>query len=196
VVKISLISAAGSISLVLLVTPANAVTKFAPYPDREASACVAKAERDGLLVGAQPLEDARDQKAYFGTEMTPKGYLPVYIVVENKSGSDTYFFDKANVAQANASSSAVQAGRATTAEKLAMLGIGGLFTMRAITKGAGIQENLLKCEIESRTLSPGSSVHGFLYIPVPAQGQRAQILLQIPLVNARTSEVRVINLVF
>jgi hypothetical protein len=180
--------------LVWAASPVSAGTKFESYPDRKASECAAKAEKDGLVVGAQPMDDTRDQKTYFGTNMTEKGYLPVYLVVENQSSADSYLFDKSNVALAGASADAVKEARSKRGETLAMIGVGGIFAMHAITKGTEVQENLLKREIQSKTLSPRLSVNGFLYVPIPREGARGGISLQIPLVNARTNEVRVINI--
>lgn len=175
-------------------SPVIAGTKFEVYPDRKASDCAVKALREGLAVGAQSMDDVKDQKTYFGTDMTEKGYLPVYLVVENNASSDSYLFDKSNVAAAGASAGAVKEARSKKGETFAMLGIGGIFAMRAITKATEIQENLLKREIQSKTLSPGVSARGFLYVPIPKEGARGGISLQIPLVNARTNEVRVINI--
>lgn len=182
-------------ALVLLWTasPISAGTKFETYPDKKASECTANVLKDGLAVGAQAMDEPRDQKMYFGTNMTEKGYLPVYVVVENNAGADSYLFDKSNVALAGASADAVKDARSKKGETFAMFGIGGIFAMRAITKGTEVQENLLKKEIQSKTLSPGVSVKGFLYVPIPKEGARGGISLQIPLVNTRTSEVRVIN---
>jgi hypothetical protein len=172
----------------------SAGTKLETYPDKKASECMAKAQRDGLAVGAQSMDDTRDQKLYFGTNMTEKGYLPVYLVVENNSSADSYLFDKSNVALAGTSADAVREARSKKGETFAMFGIGGIFAMRAITKGTEVQENLLRREIQSKTLSPGVSVRGFLYVPIPKEGARGGISLQIPLVNTRTDEVQVINI--
>jgi hypothetical protein len=174
--------------------PVSAGTRFAAYPDKKASECAAKALKDGLAVGAQSMDDTQDQKMYFGTNMTEKGYLPIYVVVENDAGNDSYLFDKSNVALAGASSDAVKEARSRKGETFAMFGVGGIFAMRAITKGTEVQANLLKLEIQSKTLSPGVSVRGFLYVPIPKEGARGAISLQIPLVNTRTDEVHVINI--
>jgi len=186
-------------SVLMVTIPASAGTKFTPYPDRKASDCSAKIEKAGLVVGAQPVDDTRDQKSYFGTELTAKGYLPVFVVVENKSTTDTFFFDKSNLAQAAASGGAVKDARSKTGETMAIIamgGVGGLIAMKMISNATAVQENMLKNEIQTKTLSPGTSVHGFLYIPIPKEGARGGIHLQIPMVNAQTSEMQVVNLTF
>ena len=185
-----------SAGIAMLTSPAsvNAGPKFTPYPEHRVSDCAVKADKGDISVGAQPVEDTKDQKAYFATEMTEKGYLPVYVVIENRSSADSYLFDKSNVAMADASAGAVSEARSKTGEKFAMFGVGGIFAMRAITSATAVQENLLKSEIQSKTLSPGVSVKGFLYIPIPKEGVRGGIHVQIPLVNSRTSEIQVVNL--
>lgn len=172
----------------------SAGTKFGTYPDKKANECTAKIARDGLVVGAQPMDESSDQKFYFGTNLTEKGYLPVYLVVENESSADSYLFDKSNVALAGASADAIKEARSKKGETFAMFGVGGIFAMRAITKATEVQENLLRKEIQSKTLSPGVSAKGFLYVPIPKEGMRGGISLQIPLVNSRTNEVQVMNL--
>jgi hypothetical protein len=182
---------------IALLTPPASVSagpKFTPYPERKVSDCAVKADKGDISVGAQAVEDTKDQKAYFATEMTEKGYLPVYVVIENRSDADSYLFDKSNVAMAGASSGAVNEARSKTGEKFAMFGVGGIFAMRAITSATAVQENLLNNEIQSKTLSPGVSVKGFLYIPIPKEGVRGGIHVQIPLVNSRTSEIQIVNL--
>ncbi len=174
--------------------PVSAGPKFAPYPERKVTDCAVRADKGDISVGAQAVEDTKDQKVYFATEMTEKGYLPVYVVIENRSVADSYLFDKSNVAMADASAGAVSEARSKTGEKFAMFGVGGIFAMRAITSATAVQENLLKNEIQSKTLSPGVSVKGFLYIPIPKQGARGGIHVQIPLVNSRTNEIQVVNL--
>jgi len=189
-----LIALSAGIATLIFPASISAGPKFTPYPEHKVSDCAVKADKGDISVGAQPVEDPKDQKAYFATEMTEKGYLPVYLVIENRSSADSYLFDKSNVAMADASAGAVSEARSKTGEKFAMFGVGGIFAMRAITSATAVQENLLKSEIQSKTLSPGVSVKGFLYIPIPKEGARGEIHVQIPVVNSRTSEIQVVNL--
>lgn len=193
-IEVRRISLIAGLCLLWTASPVSAGAKFEPYPDKKAAECTANNQSDGLAIGAQSMDNTGDQKRYFGTNMTEKGYLPVYLVVENTSSTDSFLFDKSNVALAAASAGAVKEARSKKGETFAMFGIGGIFTIMAITKGTEVQQNLLKKEVQSKTLSPGVSVRGFLYIPIPKEGARVGISLQIPLVNSRTSEVRVINI--
>jgi hypothetical protein len=56
--------------------------------------------------------------------------------------------------------------------------------------------NLIKKEIRSMTISPGSSVSGFVYVPVPTEADRKKVHLQVPLTNAQSGETEVVNLSF
>jgi hypothetical protein len=124
-------------------------------------------------VAVEAVDELKDQKTYFATQMTPKGFLPVFVVIENASAKDSFLFDQNNVGYAG-----VAAGSGPN------LGL------------TRTQENLLKNKIKSVTLSPGSSTHGFLFIPVPKKGQRDKIHLQIPVTKSGTNETYVLNLIF
>jgi len=107
-----------------------------------------------------------EQKTYFGAELTPKGFIPVFVVIQNGSSGDSFLFEKSNVGYAGVSSDSAPKMQSKVGESLGMLGP-GLIAMKLITNATEVQENLLKKEVQSKTLSPGTSVHGFLYIPVP-----------------------------
>ncbi len=54
----------------------------------------------------------------------------------------------------------------------------------------------MKRHVRSTTLSPGASIFGFVYIPVPTDAPRKKIHLQVPLTNVQSSEIEVVNLFF
>jgi hypothetical protein len=161
-----------TIVVILLVSMVFAADKFPDYPVHPAGEYAVTSERGGVTIGVQPVEDLDDQKTYFDAKLTPQGFIPVFVVIQNGS-ADTVLFDESNV------------------------GYGGAFygfsPDRGLTK---IQENIVKRRIKSQTLSPGSSVHGFLYIPVPKKGPREKIHLQVPITKAGTSQTFVLNLLF
>jgi hypothetical protein len=169
----SLVSVFGTLVVFYLVPPVYAAEKFPDYPVRPARDYAVTAARAGLTIGVQPVEDLKEQKTYFDTELTPKGFIPVFVVIENGSTGDSFLFDQTTV------------------------GYGGAFYNFTPNRGATkVQGNILKKELKSKTLSPGTSVHGFLYIPVPKQGPREKIHLQVPITKAGTSETFVLNLSF
>jgi hypothetical protein len=150
-----------------------AADKFPDYPVRATASYGIKAERSGVTVAAEPVEDPRDQKTYFDTNLAGKGFLPVLLVIQNASATDSFLFDLSNVGYAGVSNG------------------GGPDV--GLNK---IQENISKNRIRSATLSPGSSIHGFVYIPVPKKGPREKIHLQVPIAKSGTNQIFVLNLNF
>lgn len=82
------------LSLALAVTAAD---KYADYPVHPAASYAITAADSGLTIGLEAVEDLRDQKIYFDTELTPKGFIPVFLVMENKSKDDSFIFDRSAV---------------------------------------------------------------------------------------------------
>jgi hypothetical protein len=184
-----------------LVQPAYAEPKFADYPLRKASECAVKADKLGLVVGIQPVEDLSDQKNYFSSDLKQKGFIPVYIVIENQSSTDGFLFDKSSVkigvGTATGSGPNVNSKPAVTlqvastisAVVISPVAIGGIFIGVKLAKDdALVQTNLLKKEVQSKTISPGSSTSGFLYIPVPKTGPRQPIHLMISITRSGDDE--------
>ena len=190
------------LSLALVVSAAD---KYADYPVHPAASYTINAENSGLTIGLESVEDLKDQKTYFDTELTPKGFMPVFIVLENKSKDDSFIFDKSAVAYGPADSGAATPNlhskmRDNTAlGGLAALSIPTAFIAAAkINHASHIQANILKKELQSTTLSPAGSAHGFLYVPVPKSGPREKIRLRIPVTRtgSQGSEMLVLDLIF
>lgn len=59
-----------------------------------------------------------------------------------------------------------------------------------------VKQNLMLQELHSRTLSPGDTVHGFLYIPIPKKGPRQKMHIQIPIAWAGSDTTSVLQLEF
>jgi hypothetical protein len=146
---------------------------FPDYPVRPANSYMVKAEKGGVVVGVEPVEDLKEQKTYFNTELTSRGVLPVFVTIENGGTTDSFLFNQSNVGYAGVSNNSTP-----------NLGLNK------------VEENIVKTKLKSATLSPGTSVHGFLYIPVPKKAARQQIHLQVPITKAGTSETFVLNLIF
>jgi hypothetical protein len=180
-------------------------TKFADFPVHAVASYAIKAEEAGLAIGLQPVEDLKDQKTYFDMELTPKGFIPVFIVIENQSKEESFLFDKSTVTYGPADS-----GTATPQVPSKLRDNGALATVASLAPGtefivmakinhaSHIQGNILKRELQSRTLSPAASTHGFLYIPAPKHGPREKIRIRVPFTRTGTQESvpLVLDLVF
>jgi hypothetical protein len=144
-----------------------------------------------VVAGVQPMRDPADQQTYFNMKL--KGIVPVFIAIQNGSKGDSFIFDKANIksgpAEMGVASPDVTKSRG---RHVAGVFVSPLF----FTHDFKNQQNLLKIEVQSTTLSPGASTHGFLYLPVAhgASGQKMQ--LQVVLVKARSGETSFIDLSF
>jgi hypothetical protein len=79
----------------------------------------------------------------------------------------------------------------------ATLSIGALFAaVYMISDATHVQQNILKKEVQSKTLSPGESTSGFLYIPVPKNAPQQKTRLRVTITMAGTDEPLVLDLVF
>jgi hypothetical protein len=157
----------------VIVQWADAAQKFLDYPVRKASEYAVHTERSGVTIGVQPIEDLGEQKAYFDAKLTTRGFIPVFVVIENASSTDSFLFDQTNI------------------------GYGGAFYNFSPNLGMNhVQENIAKKQLKSATLSSGQSVHGFLYVPVRLKGPREKVHLQVPITKVGTSQTFVLNLTF
>src|SRR5208283_5205973 len=85
------------IVVLAMVPSAYAANKFPDYPVRQAGDYAVTTQMDGVTIGVQPVEDLNDQKTYFNTELTPKGFVPIFIVIQNGSKGDSFVFDKTSI---------------------------------------------------------------------------------------------------
>jgi hypothetical protein len=186
----------------ILALTALGADKFPDYPARSADAYTVNSRQAGVIVAVEPVEDLKDQKKYLGTELSTKGYLPVFLVVENGSG-ESLLFDKAKLTFGDGEATGTslqnrsQAGEAAGLMSAAAVSPAGLFiALKLIANASQVQQNMLKKEVQSKTLSPGTSVHGFLYIPIPKKGERATVRLHVPLGRVGTDDTTAVELTF
>jgi hypothetical protein len=182
----------GILGALFLTTPGYGSHPLPDYPARPAGEYVNKVVEAGLVLAAEPLEDAEQQKMYFNSRLSARGILPVFIVIQNNSTTDAYLFDKSAVGLGDGAEITGKGARKTASK----LGSGGLIDLTLIKEVTDVRENLMKKEVRSKTISPGSSTYGFIYVPVPTDAPRKTTHLQVPLTNARTSESEVVNLFF
>jgi hypothetical protein len=180
----------GSLLLFVLAV-ASYSSELPEYPMQPASAYANKVVDSGLIVAIEVVGDTEQQKKYFNSNLNSRGILPVLVVIQNTSAENAYLFDKSAVALGNTieaiGKGALKAG--------ALLGSGGLLDVTLLPPGQ-MRMALTRREIRSKTLSPGSTVSGFVYIPISIDAPRKSVHLQVPLTNAHSSEIEVINLVF
>jgi hypothetical protein len=172
--------------------PVLAGHRFVDYPVRPAEEYANKVIVKGFIVAVQPLEDVKEQKTYFGTNLNHRGILPVLIVVRNTSASDTCLLDQSEVGLGQGQELTGK-GAHKTASKL---GSGGLLDLSLVREVSDVRDNLVRRELRSGTLAPGRTISGFVYVPIPTDAQRAKVHLEVPLTNEQSGETEVANLYF
>lgn len=137
------------------------------------------------------------------TELTPKGFVPIFVVIQNTTDRDSFLFDKSGITYGAANSSLPtpdahsKAGERVAAVSAAMLSVTGAFVaMKLISDASWIQENILKKELQSKTLSARTSTHGFVYVSAPKKTSREKIILRFPVTRTSTDETIALELVF
>jgi hypothetical protein len=146
--------------------------------------------KSGVAVAAVPVENKKEQRKYFGTVLTSKGYLPVFLVIDNHT-SNSYLLAKEDLSYGPAGAPRSDLGdpskpsKSDTAIKVMQyvpLFPVGLIAMAVVSNSFQPQENLLNKELQSTTISPGASAHGFIFIPVRWKGSsRNKIDLNVPM---------------
>ena len=193
------------ISLLSLALAVYAADKYADYPVHPAASYAITTGNSGLTIGLEPLEDLKDQKTYFDTELSTKGFIPVFLVMENKSKDESFIFDMSAVTYGPVDSSAATPNLHSKIRDNTALGvlasldtITAFVAMAKVNHASHIQANILKKELQSTTLSPAASAHGFFYVPVPKSGPREKIRLRIPVTRtgSQGSESLALDLIF
>lgn len=180
------------LAAVLVVQPSYGSHHFPDYPVRPVAEYDNKVVKGSLIVAVEAVEGADQQKTYFDSRLSGRGILPVFLVIKNTSTTDTYLFDKSAVGLGDEADVTGKGARKTAA----LLGSGGLVDLNLVKEVTDVRENLMKKEARSTTLSPGSTIYGFVYIPVPTDALRKKIHLQVPLTNMQSGEIEIANLFF
>jgi hypothetical protein len=190
----------GIVIALAAVTAACFAASFPDYPILKAADYAVSTEAAGVTIGVQPVDDLKEQREYFNAELATQGFVPVFVVIQNGSNGDSFLFDTSKVTYGPADSeiSAPKVGlRKAGSITAAVVPFVGLFAAAKIMSGPlQVQQNLLKKGIESTTLSPGASTHGFLYVPVPKNAPREKIRLRVPITKAGTNDTFVLDVAF
>ena len=193
-VESGLVTIVGAVVLFSLATPVYAAHKFPEYALRPAGDYSVKAERAGLTIGVEPVEDLKDQKTYFSTELTPKGFIPVFVVIQNGSSEDSFLFEKTNVGYTGVSGDSTPKMRSKVGEGLALLGP-GIIAIKLIANATEVQENMLKKKYKVRRFPQVPPCMAFCTSRCPRKVP-GKIHLQVPMTKSGTSETFVLNLFF
>lgn len=166
----------GMLSIACLLSGAALLAfEFPAYPIQSAAQCNLESSKGGLRVGLTALDSKEEQKTYLGTHLTRKGWVPVFVVLENESADTSFLvriedvsFSSLDQTEADVASAAASekspAGKTTTLSSSLV----GVFARVDMTSGASkVRHNIVKKQLRSLTLSPGKKSSGFLYVPIP-----------------------------
>ncbi len=177
---------------------------FPEYPVKPVAGYDGVVTKSGLAVAVVPVEDPEDQHKYFGMDLKSKGYVPVLLVIENQTSGDSFLLGKEGLmySPAGRSGSALaDPSRPSKTDKALVVtsyfGVYGIMASAMASKSKVLRQNILKSELQSTTLSPGTSAHGFIFVPGHWRNSlRDKINLTIPLTLSRTGEAVIMDLTF
>jgi hypothetical protein len=172
-------------SVVLLILGSGCSTmKVTPLTTGSADSYTQHEEKNGVVVGIRPMTDKREIEDMFKVNLLNKGLLPILVVVENQSASNSFIIarDKLGVLnEATGTTNSSQRKKVTSGggEALAITGSllvasGSLVAAPLLFIGeqkasnaSVIEFNLADKEFYSRTLGPGEKAQGFVYSQFP-----------------------------
>ena len=190
--------------LCFLVLPCVAAS-FPEYPVKPTREYATAIEKSGLVVAAVPVEDREDQRRYFGIDVRSKGFVPVLLVIENRASDDSFLLKKESLMYSRggrSGSTLPNAARSSGADKtaIAIASVPTIYTFMltiAVSRVKELRQHLLRTEFQSATLSPGASVHGFVFIPVHwGYSSREKIQLTVPFARSGSNDIVTIESTF
>jgi hypothetical protein len=160
----------------LLVLQGCATLSLPDYPKGTTASYSNAATINDLCVAVQPITKKADLEKYFGTNLNDIGIVPIYIISENRNSQTSFIISKDRVSLFNDKNTLDQgarteestAGRAVSLIGAALVSLPLLFIgPKMISDAEIIKHNLVRKELQTRTVSPGKSVDGFVYFKLP-----------------------------
>jgi hypothetical protein len=157
-------------------TPARAATKkFPDFPPPPADQLKTAGDQN-LAVGVYVMADVVQQKTYFDADLSRSGITPIWVSISNLSQDSTFLFDVGELgltaphpdhAGFSPGSASVD-DSAATALAITDLFVGtlvmGLIAQSKMTDASNSKKELVDRGLYSRTLAPGQSTNGFVYV--------------------------------
>ncbi len=190
------------IILLASAAPVRSAQEFPDYPVRQPHNYSISARQDEVSIGLEPVESVQDQQEYFHSALSPKGFLPVLVVIHNRSKHASLLLDKGEISYGLGDSEVTSPKDNTAGQKAAIVSTAlipfiGPFISLGMAKGnSEVKQNILRRELQSITLSPGDTASGFLYIPIPKKELRRKIHIQFPIIWVGADRTTVVHLDF
>ncbi|MGR9053802.1 MAG: hypothetical protein ACU84J_14245, partial [Gammaproteobacteria bacterium] len=135
----------------------------------------------GLSITVHPLSK-KEIDEIFMIDLLDKGVLPILIIADNRNASTSFILSKKKVAVVDQKAiKTININRtkvvSDTAGEVMSEGVSAILPLPLIVAGAKmtsdaqvIQHNLGVKELQSRTLDPNQSAHGYVYFQFPKSG--------------------------
>lgn len=190
--------------LLFTVVISCAAASFPEYQVKSIAEYANVVTKSGLAAAGLPMEDPRDQLKYFGIDFRSRGYVPVFLVFENQTTTNSFLLGKEGLMYSPAGrsgSTLANPARPSKQDKtlavVSYLPYYGLAAIAMASKSKELRLNVLKSELQSTTFSPGASAHGFVFVPAHwKRSLRDPINLTIPLTLSRSGETVIMDLAF
>jgi hypothetical protein len=158
-------------------------------------------EKTGIAMAVIPMLDVSSQKTYLGVDLAARGFLPVYVVIENHSDTQSVILLRDQLRFSYQGSAAITENPADarpnpsgTKKVVADLAIrwGGVPAVVAFywaSKMSNVRMNLLRKELRSQTVAPSKTGGGFAFVPNRADGRPAEeAFLDVPVQGSGLDE--------
>lgn len=150
--------------------------------------------KNGLAIAIDPIKKSDDCIDYFGIDLIKNNILPVYIIAHNKSERNDFLILKEKITmknvpygniESNPGKNQADSGQSSGVALAGTGGVIGTFSVimpvaalaaapvlmvaggKQITDANNIKHNFVKNEFYNRTILPGQSNNGFLYLKLP-----------------------------
>jgi hypothetical protein len=156
------------------------------YPKTSVTEIGNATTKKDLCIAVRAITDKNDLEHYFGTDLSELRVVPVYVVAENKNMSISFLLSKDRMAlkhreakgstnrgeytvTGDSTGGAVATGAGAAALVLApVLALPLLFAGgKAISDATIVKQNMASKSLQTRTVSPGRSIDGFVYFTLP-----------------------------
>jgi hypothetical protein len=191
--------------LILWVSGASCfAASFPDYPVKPAGEYPTAIEKSGYVIAAIPVEDRNEQRKYFGFDLRDRGLVPVFLVVENRTSDSSVLLKKDSLMYSPAGTSWSTLANAAKSSRIdkALTAFGyvpiyGYMGAVASSKNKEHRQHLLEIELQSTTVSPGQSVHGFIFVPAKRRySSRKKMQISIPLARSGSNDIVTIDATF
>lgn len=171
---------------------------YPDYPSKSPSEYKSHAEKKNLSVAAEALDDPKEVKKYFGSNLLDDGILPVHIVVINNSPKESYVLLKENVQLLNSSKISSddrqQVGHnAESIHDVGLILLSPALSAYGDTQAIGQRESFALKEFQQESIEPGQRASGFVYFRCPNLSSD-DIIVRTELIQPLTGQKVIVDL--